>query len=108
LALLYFRRQLFTTRILFATSKKTKEKPAAMSGSNTPTKASRRRSASSENETAQPPSKKPMFSIFQKGTGTPTAPADIDWKTHGTSFIVGEAFNPKAGSKVAAFDLVGT
>ncbi|KAF9134311.1 hypothetical protein BGW39_007480 [Mortierella sp. 14UC] len=79
-----------------------------MSSNTTPTKASRRRSTSPESETAQPSSKKPMFSIFQKGAGAPAAPADIVWKTHGTSFIVGEAFCPKAGSKVAAFDLDST
>ncbi|KAG0371642.1 hypothetical protein BGX24_001393 [Mortierella sp. AD032] len=74
----------------------------------TPTKASRRRSDSQEREAPLPPTKKPMFSIFQKGADAPPATADIAWKTHGTSFIVGEAFHPKAGSKVAAFDLDST
>ncbi|KAI8605536.1 polynucleotide kinase 3 phosphatase-domain-containing protein [Dissophora ornata] len=46
-----------------------------------------------------------MFSIFEKKSDKPNVPASIDWSTHGTSFIVGEAFSPRAGSKVAAFDL---
>ncbi|KAK5814906.1 polynucleotide kinase 3 phosphatase-domain-containing protein [Linnemannia elongata] len=49
-----------------------------------------------------------MFSIFQKGSNAPSAPADIAWKTHGSSFIVGQAFHPKSGSKVASFDLDST
>ncbi|KAF9087225.1 hypothetical protein BGX29_000950 [Mortierella sp. GBA35] len=79
-----------------------------MADNTTPTKATRCRSPSQERGSAPPPAKKAMFSIFQKGSNAPSAPADIAWKTHGTSFIVGEAFNPKAGSKVAAFDLDST
>ncbi|KAF9958999.1 hypothetical protein BGZ72_010439 [Mortierella alpina] len=69
-------------------------------------KTSRRRSESQDTTaTAAPPNKKPMFSIFEKKTGAPAAPADILWTYHGQSFIVGEAFDPPVGSKVAAFDL---
>lgn len=69
-------------------------------------KTSRRRSISQDRESTPPPAKKPMFSIFQKGTNAPAAPADIAWETNGSSFIVGQALHPKSGSKVAAFDLV--
>ncbi|KAF9925456.1 hypothetical protein FBU30_004763 [Linnemannia zychae] len=69
-------------------------------------KVSRRRSTSQDPESTPPPAKKQVFSIFNKPV--PSNPADISWKTHGTSFIVGEAFSPKAGSKVAAFDLDST
>ncbi|KAG0282683.1 hypothetical protein BGZ96_000238 [Linnemannia gamsii] len=71
-------------------------------------KTSRRRSVSQDRESALPPAKKPMFSIFQKGSNTPTTPADIAWETNGSSFIVGQAFHPKSGSKIAAFDLDST
>ncbi|KAG0316539.1 hypothetical protein BGZ99_006843 [Dissophora globulifera] len=40
-----------------------------------------------------------MFSIFEKASNAPGTPADIQWTTHGTSFIVGEAFHPQPGSK---------
>ncbi|KAI1319918.1 hypothetical protein EDD11_002593 [Mortierella claussenii] len=68
-------------------------------------KSPRRRSVSLQDPVASaPPAKKAMFSIFEKPSNPP-APADIQWTTHGTSFIVGEAFQPQPGSKVAAFDL---
>ncbi|KAF9190919.1 hypothetical protein BGZ51_008068 [Haplosporangium sp. Z 767] len=70
-----------------------------------PTKGSRRRSESHNTTTAQPPAKKQMFSIFEKKSDKPSAPAEIVWTANGTSFLVGEAFKPKTGSKVAAFDL---
>ncbi|KAF9995660.1 hypothetical protein BGZ79_010621 [Entomortierella chlamydospora] len=76
-----------------------------MAGGSSHSKSTRKRGEPSDISDASPPAKKPMFSIFEKKTSKPLEPADIRWETHGTSFIVGEAFNPKAGSKVAAFDL---
>ncbi|OAQ28907.1 PNK3P-domain-containing protein [Linnemannia elongata AG-77] len=79
-----------------------------MANNSTSKRTSRRRSVSQDRESTSPHAKKPMFSIFQKGSNAPSAPADIAWKTHGSSFIVGQAFHPKSGSKVASFDLDST
>ncbi|KAG0337073.1 hypothetical protein BG000_005843 [Podila horticola] len=57
---------------------------------------------------SQPAAKKPMFSIFEKKSNVPAAKAPIKWQTYGTSCIVGEAFDPKAHSKVASYDLDST
>lgn len=104
----HFQRQLHSTRTSFATSttKKLTLKPIAMANNSTPKKTPRRRSVSQDRESTPPAAKKPMFSIFQKGSNASSVPADIAWKTHGSSFIVGQAFHPKSGSKVASFDLV--
>ncbi|KAF9940150.1 hypothetical protein BGZ65_007905, partial [Modicella reniformis] len=67
----------------------------------------RRQRETAEYSNTSPPAKKPMYSIFEK-SGKPIEPADIRWKTNGKSFIVGEAFDPKPGSKVAGFDLDST
>ncbi|KAF9436293.1 ESCRT-III subunit protein snf7 [Entomortierella beljakovae] len=48
-------------------------------------------------------SPKKTFAIF--GPKPTKVLAPIRWETHSDSFIVGEAFSPKSGSKVAAFDL---
>lgn len=106
----HFQRQLHSTRTSLATTtaKKSTPKPITMSNNSTPKRTSRRRSVSQDRESTSPHAKKPMFSIFQKGSNAPSAPADIAWKTHGSSFIVGQAFHPKSGSKVASFDLVST
>ncbi|KAF9913981.1 hypothetical protein BX616_009201 [Lobosporangium transversale] len=66
----------------------------------------RRRSGSIQDTSGSsaPPTKKALFSIFEKKHG-PLQPASICWETYGSSFIVGRAFEPKAGAKVAAFDL---
>ncbi|KAF9175821.1 Charged multivesicular body protein 4b [Mortierella sp. AD011] len=76
-----------------------------MAGGSSHSKSTKKRGEPSDTLDASPSAKKPMFSIFEKKPSKPLEPADIRWETHGTSFIVGEAFNPKAGSKVAAFDL---
>ncbi|KAK3805996.1 MAG: hypothetical protein JOS17DRAFT_610128 [Linnemannia elongata] len=104
----HFQRQLHSTRTSLATpaTKKTTLRPVAMANNSTSKKTPRRRSVSQDREPTPPPAKKPMFSIFQKGSNASSAPADIAWKTHGSSFIVGQAFHPKSGSKVASFDLV--
>ncbi|GJJ77730.1 bifunctional polynucleotide phosphatase/kinase [Entomortierella parvispora] len=77
------------------------------SASSSPGKTSRRRS--NTDDAANPiPAKKPMFSIFDKKSTSAAVNAVIDWKTYGTSFIIGQAYAPKAGPKVAAFDLDST
>ncbi|KAG0227052.1 hypothetical protein BGW42_003177 [Actinomortierella wolfii] len=58
------------------------------------------------------PSKK-VFSIFEKRTpNTGSTGVDsahhVKWSTHGKSYMVGEAYNPKAGPNVAAYDLDNT
>jgi len=78
------------------------------SSSSSPGKSARRRSTT-EDVVDAVPAKKPMFSIFDKKKSSSSAVnAIIDWDTFGKSFIVGQAYSPKAGSKVAAFDLVRT
>ncbi|KAF9347893.1 hypothetical protein BGX26_000666 [Mortierella sp. AD094] len=83
----------------------TNKSKRVMAGDSSQSKPTRKRGEPSDTLDASSPAKKPMFSIFERKSNKPLGPADIRWETHGTSFIVGEAFNPKAGSKVAAFDL---
>ncbi|KAF9110780.1 hypothetical protein BGX27_005891 [Mortierella sp. AM989] len=83
----------------------TKHSKPVMAGGSSPSKQKKKRGEPSDASDASSPAKKPMFSIFEKKSITPLALGDVRWETHSTSFIVGEAFKPKAGSKVAAFDL---
>lgn len=77
---------------------------ATMSSSNKKSNPGKRGTDSQED--SQPAAKKPMFSIFDKKSNVPATKAPIKWQTYGTSCIVGEAFDPKAHSKVASYDLV--
>ncbi|KAK3808320.1 MAG: polynucleotide kinase 3 phosphatase-domain-containing protein [Benniella sp.] len=76
-----------------------------MSESSSSSKSKRRQKEANAAQDSSPPSKKPVYSIFEKKTSEPSAPAEVRWKTNGTSFIVGEAFKPQPGAKVAAYDL---
>ncbi|KAG0048425.1 hypothetical protein BGZ83_006609 [Gryganskiella cystojenkinii] len=78
------------------------------SSSSSPSKNPRRRGSTEDLSAVATPAKKPMFSIFEKKSSAPPTKASIQWETFGTSFIVGQANSPKAGSKVAAFDLDST
>jgi hypothetical protein len=84
----------------------TKLSKAAMSESSSSSKSKRRQREANAAQDSSPPPKKPVYSIFEKKTSEPSAPAEVRWKTNGTSFIVGEAFKPQPGAKVAAYDLV--
>lgn len=81
-----------------------KPRKVAMSESSSASSASK--SKRRQKADSSPPPKKPMYSIFEKKTDNPSEPAQVRWKTNGKSFIVGEAFDPQPGARVAGFDLV--
>ncbi|KAF8975429.1 hypothetical protein BGZ46_009129 [Entomortierella lignicola] len=85
-----------------------KDPKKVMASESSKSKSTRKRGQPSEPSDSSSPGKKPMFSVFEKKSSQPLEPGDIQWETHDASFIVGEAFKPKAGSKVAAFDLDST
>lgn len=101
-------RRLHSSPFSFAKRVRSNSKPSkvAMGESSSTSKTTRRQREPAEKSDSAPPAKKPMYSIFEKKTDNPSEPAQVRWKTNGKSFIVGEAFNPQPGVRVAGFDLV--